>query len=503
MDDVKTQITGLEDPRVFEASLIGEDEPHAPASPAGEPPVQPRWVGKVLGHFKLLRILGEGTMGLVVQAEDVNLRRIVALKILRRRITGMDETQRVNQFLREARSASQIEHPNVVHIYEINQTRGWWYIAMEMLEGGSLASIVKAAGPLTPARACPIIADAATALAVAHTSGIIHRDIKPTNLMLTRTGRCKVTDFGLVRVDDPNDPFDFTNKAVGSPHYMAPEVLHNAKPSPAMDVYSLGATLYYALTGHPPYVGQTVKRVLAQHALAEPPDVRQHAPHCPESLARIVRRAMAKDPDQRPSAAQFAAALRAEAIGTTEDSASVVGLADGSSLIIESSFNGARAAGAAFDHDPSASGLHPHRIVVSTRRDRRTAWIWMLVGAGAASMILALALFGGRIFQSARRTPLLNRPRYVALADAFPSAPASYGQLPPGAVPVATHPAVQPPPFSWVGKVNTKGLRFVASRQGRHYFPIDDPLAALISLDNFVGYQSATQAQADDKTPAP
>ncbi|MHC4265616.1 MAG: serine/threonine-protein kinase, partial [Planctomycetota bacterium] len=254
---------GLIDEAEFEASLItGMDTQLANAEteildaskiqtkytqPAAEK-LQPAWIGKKLGHFKLLRLIGEGKMGRVIQAEDINLHRIVALKILNKRIPGVDEQQGVLQFLREARAAAKLEHPNVVRIYEINQHDGWWYIAMEMLEGKNLRTIVKAAGPLAQPRACTLIADASNALAAAHELGIIHRDIKPTNLMLTRSGRCKLTDFGLVRLDDPNDPFDFTDKAVGSPQFMAPEMINRENQTPAIDIYSLGATLYYALT---------------------------------------------------------------------------------------------------------------------------------------------------------------------------------------------------------------------------------------------------------------
>ncbi|TFG46087.1 MAG: serine/threonine protein kinase, partial [Candidatus Brocadiia bacterium] len=205
---------------------------------------RPSWSGKILGHFKLLRLIGEGKMGRVIQAEDINLKRIVALKILNKRIPGIDDHESINQFLREARAASQIEHPNVVRIFEINNHQGWWYIAMELLEE-NLRRIIDAAGPLSPIRASAFIADAATGLAVAHELGIIHRDIKPTNLMLNRHGRCKLTDFGLVRLDDPNDPFDFTDKAVGSPHFIAPEMIERRHQSPAIDIYSLGATMYY------------------------------------------------------------------------------------------------------------------------------------------------------------------------------------------------------------------------------------------------------------------
>ena len=162
-----------------------------------------------MGHFKLLRLIGQGAMGMVIQAEDINLRRIVALKVLRKQLTtGEKGKKAVEQFLREARAAAALEHPNIVRVFEINQHAGWWYIAMEMVEGNSLQAIVKATGCLPPMRACPIIADAAQGLEAAHELGMIHRDIKPGNILVSRNGRGKLTDFGLVRIEDPSDPDD-------------------------------------------------------------------------------------------------------------------------------------------------------------------------------------------------------------------------------------------------------------------------------------------------------
>jgi serine/threonine protein kinase len=153
---------GSSDEAEFEASLISDvdselataethivESAEAPPKPTEQTSAkkQPAWVGKILGHFKLLRLLGEGKMGRVIQAKDVNLQRIVALKILRKRIPWLEDRERVRQFLQEARAAAQIEHPNVVRIYEINQHDGWWYIAMEMLEGENLRRLVNAVGP--------------------------------------------------------------------------------------------------------------------------------------------------------------------------------------------------------------------------------------------------------------------------------------------------------------------------------------------------------------------
>ena len=342
-DELENIRVELDDESGFEASLISDinEQLEAAEAPAEGPPradrpappsAQPAWIGKVLGHFKLIRLIGQGAMGFVVEALDVNLKRRVALKVLRKRVEGLEKHEGVEQFFREARAAAKIDHPNVIRVYEINQHNGWWYIAMEMLEGENLKKVVQAAGPLPPSRACPIVADAAAALAVAHESGIVHRDVKPSNLMITRNGRCKLTDFGFVRMEDPDDPRDFTERSVGTPQFMAPEVIRHDPATPALDVYSLGATLYYALTGRAPFLGSTVGEICRQHLSAPVPDLCETMPACPRSLASLVQRAMAKDPAQRPTAREMAAILHAESVlYRTDDSHVLPG--GGSSIV--------------------------------------------------------------------------------------------------------------------------------------------------------------------------
>ena len=189
--------------------------------------------------------------------QNSHLKRIVAIKVLRKHLyENKKNNKAIEQFLREARAAAAIEHPNIVRVYEINKHAERWYIAMEMVEGKSLKQIVKTVGTLSPSQACPIIADVSTGLNIAHELGMIHRDIKPANILVTRNGRAKISDFGLVRVDDPNDPFDrYARQSIGTPDYMAPEIIRRETITPAVDIYSLGATLYFVLTGCPPYKG--------------------------------------------------------------------------------------------------------------------------------------------------------------------------------------------------------------------------------------------------------
>ncbi|MDY0354756.1 MAG: serine/threonine-protein kinase [Sedimentisphaerales bacterium] len=486
---------GAMDDAQFEASLVAGDTEivvpqAAPAKPAGLPK-QPPWAGKVLGHFKLLRLIGEGKMGRVIQARDINLQRIVALKVLCKRLPGIDATRRVDQFFREARAAAQIDHPNVVHIYEINQHDGWWYIAMEMLEGGNLGQAIKAAGPLSVGKACAVVADAAAALAVAHEMGIIHRDIKPANLMLTRQGRCKVTDFGLVHMDDPNDPFHFTHNAVGSPLFMAPEMILRREQTPAVDVYSLGTTLFCALTGHAPYTGKSLEEVLKQHIKAPIPDLRASLPSCSQSLATLVTRTLAKSPSQRPSAAETTSALRAEAIaGAVVDSGS---LSSGTSSLLRELMGSGVA--------DSTIGT---QIIAAAERWSRAKWAIRrrraLIGAGIAGLVALVVLLGlyGPFGRSSRPVP-----EPASLDKYFPDAPQTLGVLPAAAIPEPLRlDRDDPPAFSWVGRIDPGDARFVASRRGRRFYSIDAPEAILIRKEDVVGYPTAQAAVADGKISA-
>jgi serine/threonine protein kinase len=279
----------------------------------GKPAAAPAWLGKRIGQFKLLELLGKGAMGKVFRAEDVRLQRHVALKCLSRK-SGNDNgktTYTFEQFVREARSEATLEHPHVVQVYEIDEHNGILYIAMELVEGGNLQALVKASGPMDCVRACQLTAEAAEALAYAHKLGVIHRDVKPANLMLTRSGRCKLTDFGLARMDDPSDAFHLPSEAVGTPQFMAPELARGKPATPQSDIYSLGATLWFLLTGKPPFIAPTTAELIRMHLNDPLPDLHALRPDVPESLIKAIHTAMAKDPAKRYSdAEQFAKVLR-------------------------------------------------------------------------------------------------------------------------------------------------------------------------------------------------
>lgn len=492
---------GLENEKAFTETLVTDhgleakdlgpktkDTP-TPAAAATPDTKQPSWVGKILGHFKLLRLIGEGSMGLVIQAEDTNLKRIVALKVLRKQLsTGEKGKQAVEQFLREARAAAAIEHPNIVRVYEISEHSGWWYIAMEMVSGNSLQEIVKAVGALPASRACPIIADAAMALQAAHELGMVHRDIKPSNILVTRNGRAKVSDFGLVRVDDPNDPFDtYAHRSIGTPFYMAPEVIRRDTISSAVDIYSLGATLYYTLTGRPPYIAEDMKEVLRQHLHANPPNLQHYLPNCSSDLATLIQRMMAKESSVRPNAAEVSAILHAESIAVLPEGPGVIG--PGGSTI------GTEWQGILQNTRTSIAG----QPVTAARTLSLPQFLSSLHRRIFFAVAFLFILSSVIIWFYATRTPKQDRK---AVSRLFPQAPSSYGTRVPGTLPVPS-PIIHVPVFSWKNSVNTEGIRFVASQSGSYYYSIEDERALLIRADQYVGYETTSEAKADGKQPPP
>ena len=275
-----------------------------------------KWKGRKVKRFKLIDELGEGAMGRVFLAEDTVLKRHVALKLLPAKHRDGRPNQRTERLVREARSAASLEHPNAVNIFEIDQSGGVHYIAMELVEGGNLEKLVEMSGPMEVERACQLIAEAAEALAHAHVRGIIHRDVKPANLLLTRSGRCKVCDFGLALFDEELDGEGRT-KCVGTPYYIAPEVAQGHGAGSASDLYGLGCTLFFLLTGRPPFAGTNARELMKAHISQPLPDLRHWRQDVPERLCMAIEQACAKDPAKRfESAAHFAKVLRTFTIPT-------------------------------------------------------------------------------------------------------------------------------------------------------------------------------------------
>jgi len=265
-----------------------------------------------LGQYRLDEKIGEGGMGEVYKATHAMLRRPTAIKLLRPDLTG-DETLR--RFEREVRETSRLSHPNTVGIYDYGRTpEGLFYYAMEYLNGVSLKDLVERGGPLPPARVIHILVQACGALHEAHELGLVHRDIKPGNIMLcVRAGEhdvVKVVDFGLVKDFRSADPaLTQMGSVCGTPETMAPEVIGGDPAQPASDLYSLGIVGYYLLCGRPIFHAKTPGEFIGHHLHTPPVPLREQAPATPPDLESAIMRCLEKDPLRRP---RSASALRAE-----------------------------------------------------------------------------------------------------------------------------------------------------------------------------------------------
>lgn len=257
-------------------------------------------MGDKCGEYQLIRKIGEGGIGTVWLAHDPGLDRHVAIKFLRPEYEKNSVLAR--RFLREAKATARLSHPNIVTIHQIGQlASGQPYIVMEYLDAGSLSDRIRASGVIRWQEACQYAADAACGLSEAHAEGIIHRDVKPANLMLTSAGGVKVVDFGLAHAETIEPELTHPGAFLGSPSYVSPEQAAGAKPTPASDIYALSVTLHVLLTGKLPFAHEDAAVVLEHHRLTPFPDVRKLAPNTPHRLAEFLQQMAAKLPDQRPA----------------------------------------------------------------------------------------------------------------------------------------------------------------------------------------------------------
>jgi serine/threonine-protein kinase len=252
------------------------------------------------GRYRVLRRLGRGGMADVYLAEDEDLGRRVAIKILNDRHAADD--QFVERFRREATNAAGLSHPNIVSIYDRGEAEGTYYIAMEYLEGSTLKEIVTERGPLPIEEAIGFARDLLEALRFAHRKGLVHRDIKPHNVICDADGRVKVTDFGIARAGASQ--MTEAGSIIGTAQYLSPEQARGGVIDHRSDLYSVGVVLYELLTGTVPFVGDTPVEIAMKHlsSVPDPPSARR--PELPVALDQIVLRALAKDPDERYQTAE-------------------------------------------------------------------------------------------------------------------------------------------------------------------------------------------------------
>ncbi len=253
------------------------------------------------GRYELSRQIARGGMAEVYLAHDQLLDRPVALKVLFPELSV--DRSFVERFRREAQAAANLSHPNIVSVYDWGQAEGTYFIVMEHVDGRPLSALIRDEAPILPDKAAAIGADVASALGFAHSHGVVHRDVKPGNVLLTNEGQVKVTDFGIARAANATENLTQTGAVMGTATYFSPEQAQGLPVDGRSDVYSLGVVLYEMVTGRPPFSGDNPVSVAYKHVRETPPPPRQLNPTVPAAFEAIILQAIAKSADQRYASA--------------------------------------------------------------------------------------------------------------------------------------------------------------------------------------------------------
>src|SRR3954451_4673649 len=267
-------------------------------------------VGSQVGQYRIDSYIGRGGMGVVYRAEHTHLGRHVALKLLAPELAENESFR--ERFVRESRVAARVDHPNVIPIYEASESDGRYFIAMRYVDGEDLREILHTRGPLDLERALSVLTQVSGALDAAHAQGLVHRDVKPGNvLVVSGSEHCSLTDFGITKVMSSDTAFTATGQFVGTTDYVATEQIEGKELDRRTDVYSLGCVFYECLTGSAPFHRETEMAVMWAHMQEPPPRVTARRPELPAGLDAVIATAMAKQKDDRyPSCSTFAAAAR-------------------------------------------------------------------------------------------------------------------------------------------------------------------------------------------------
>ena len=260
----------------------------------------PLAVQEVANRYEIISLIGQGGMADVYKAKDIILNRIVAIKILREKLSH--DAMTLVRFQREASAASRLSHPNVVDIYDVGESDGMHYIVMEFIRGRTLKQLIQQRGALSVSESIQIMTQLTSAIDHAHKHNIIHRDIKPQNVLVKDDGTVKITDFGIAIANDAVQ-LTLNNAVMGSAHYLAPETAQGKEPTAQVDIYSLGIVFYELLTGDVPFHGKTPTEIAVKHLRQPIPYVRDFNPAIPQAVENIILKATAKDPKDRYSSA--------------------------------------------------------------------------------------------------------------------------------------------------------------------------------------------------------
>jgi serine/threonine protein kinase len=289
----------------------GDVEQHiCPPSPIDE--LRERLARTLAGRYDITRLLGRGGMAVVFLAQDLVLERQVAIKVLPPDVT--QDERLIHRFQQEAKTAAKLDHPNIIPIYRVESEAGLNYFVMKYVNGSSLEQRLEH-GPLAIDLARRVLREAALALGHAHKRGIVHRDVKPANIMLESDGRVVLTDFGISKALDGGAALTGTGNIIGTPHYMAPEQAKGLEVDGRADQYALGVVGHHILTGKQPFDGSS-HSILYKHVFEAPPRIFEVRPDAPADLCAALDRALSKEPDRRfPSMEEFATAVSGERTG--------------------------------------------------------------------------------------------------------------------------------------------------------------------------------------------
>jgi len=389
--------------------------------------------GTMIGPYTIEGSIGAGSMGDVFRGIDVHLNRRVALKVLSEKHRDSPELRA--RFVREGRAVAAIQHPNVVQVFATGTFDERPFIAMEFLDGTDLGTIVEQNGHLSSLTAARMILDAARGLQAAARAGLIHRDVKPSNLVRLTDGRVKVTDFGLAKPVDPGSEPALTalGVVVGTPDYIAPEQARGEQIDERVDIYALGGTLYFLLVGMPPFrtgkpADDKYLKVVARHLRQPPPDARAVRPEIDDDLAELARQMMAKKPIERPDYGTLIARLEviASRLGASSEEAAISyprSLDGSGGMVSKTPFVGSDAP-PVFRDDVAGSLAGSRPGGARLARTGMPRWLLaltilcaLLLGAGVAVYVTR----GGAPDASGGATPAADAAAAVTVVDAAPA----------------------------------------------------------------------------------
>ncbi len=347
-------------------------------------------------RYQVTHLIARGGMALVYQAQDILLNRAVALKILYPELSA--DPLFVERFRREAQAAAKLSHPSIVPVFDWGEDDGTYFIVMELIDGTSLAEVLRGSRTLTASRSAQLIAQVASALGYAHRNGVVHRDVKPGNILITSDGQVKVTDFGIAQAVAVEDHLAEVGSVMGTATYFSPEQAEGAAVDGRSDVYSLGVVLYEMLVGRPPFIGATPVEVSSQHVHGSVPPPSQFNDTIPRDLEAIVMEALAKSPARRY---QSADELRADLLRFSEGQP--VRAAEGTGAFFGADATRAVQAVTPGERTQAVPIMSGPRSDVRRGRNNRTGLVTAVV-----VVVLALAALGYFFVQKSGATTMPN-----------------------------------------------------------------------------------------------